>query len=88
LYRSYFSEPAHKRRDRVARKTGRFESTIGETYAEHGGKVWRMAPSKVDAKIAVGQKPEVQVEEEELTSVPETISVPPFSVSIYAFAVQ
>jgi alpha-N-arabinofuranosidase len=52
------------------------------------GKVWRMAPSSVDATITVGQKPGVQVQEEELTSVPDAMSAPPFSVSIYSFAVQ
>jgi alpha-N-arabinofuranosidase len=52
------------------------------------GKSWSMAPAKIDATITVGQKPEVQVQEEELKTVPATISVPPFSVSIYAFAVQ
>jgi len=49
------------------------------------GHLWRMAPSRVDATITVGQKPGVEVEEKEVTSVPDTVSVPPFSVSIYAF---
>ena len=52
------------------------------------GHVWRMAPSSVDATIIVGQKPGVEVEEQKLTSVPEVMSVPPFSVNIYSFAVQ
>ena len=52
------------------------------------GKLWRMAPSSVDAAIVVGQKPGVQVEEQSLSSVPQTLSVPPFSVNIYSFAVQ
>ena len=52
------------------------------------GKVWRMAPSSVDATITVGQKPGVEVREQELTSVPDAMSVPPFSVNIYSFAVQ
>ena len=52
------------------------------------GHLWRMAPSSVDATITVGQKPGVEVQDQGLASVPDTISVPPFSVSIYSFAVQ
>jgi len=52
------------------------------------GHLWRMAPSSVNATITVGKKPEVAVEEQGLTSMPETISVPPFSVNIYSFPVQ
>jgi hypothetical protein len=36
----------------------------------------------------VGQKPGVEVEEKEVTPVPDTVSAPPFSVNIYSFAVQ
>ncbi len=52
------------------------------------GHLWRMAPSSVDATITVGQKPGVEVQDQGLASVPDTISVPPFSVSIYSFAVE
>jgi len=52
------------------------------------GHLWRMAPPKVDATITVGQEPGVQVDQSELTSVPDTMSVPPFSVSLYSFPVQ
>ena len=52
------------------------------------GHLWRMVPSTVDATITVGQKPGVEVQEQELTSVPDTVSVPAFSVTIYSFAVQ
>jgi len=52
------------------------------------GHVWRMAPSSVDATITVGQKPGVEVQEQGLTSVPDAILVPPYSVSIYSFPVQ
>jgi alpha-N-arabinofuranosidase len=47
-----------------------------------------MAPSSVDATITVGQKPEVEVDEKDLTSVPDAMTVPPFSVNIYSFPVQ
>ena len=52
------------------------------------GHLWRMAPSSVDATITVGQKPGVALQEQELTSVPNAMAVPPFSVNIYSFAVQ
>jgi alpha-N-arabinofuranosidase len=52
------------------------------------GHLWRMAPQSVEATITVGQKPGVEVQDQEVTSVPETMSVPPFSVNIYSFAVQ
>lgn len=52
------------------------------------GHQWRMAPQSVDATITVEQKARVEVQEQELTFLPETMSIPPFSVSIYSFAVQ
>jgi alpha-N-arabinofuranosidase len=52
------------------------------------GHLARMAPSSVDATILVGKKPDVEVQEEELTSLPSAMSVPPFSVSIYSFPLQ
>jgi len=62
-------------------------SISGAKFASKG-RLWRMAPATVEAIIVVGQKPQVEVQEQELTSVPDTISVPPFSVSIYSFLVQ
>ena len=52
------------------------------------GTLWQMAPSSVDAVVAVGKKREVAVEEHALGSLPETIEVLPFSVSIYSYAVR
>jgi alpha-N-arabinofuranosidase len=52
------------------------------------GKLYRMAPEKVDAVVAVGKTPEVQVEESALGAMPESITAPPFSVSIYSYRVQ
>ena len=46
------------------------------------GKRWRMAPDSIDATIQVDKKPEVQVEEESLGALPETVTVRPFSVNI------
>ena len=52
------------------------------------GHLWRMAPSSVDATIIVGQKPGVEAQEQELTSTPNVMAVPPFSVNIYSFPVE
>jgi alpha-N-arabinofuranosidase len=52
------------------------------------GHLWRMAPSSLDATIVVGQKPAVEVQQQELTSVPNTMTISPFSVNIYSFVVQ
>lgn len=52
------------------------------------GHLWRLAPSSVDANNAVGKKPEVEIQDQALTSVPDSMTLPPFSVSLYAFPVQ
>jgi alpha-N-arabinofuranosidase len=62
--------------------------SIGGVKLASEGLLWQMAPKSVDARIALGQKPEVAVEEQKLGRVPETISAPPFSVNIYAYPVQ
>ena len=49
------------------------------------GHLWRMAPESVDATVTVGQKPGAEVQEKEITSVPDTMTVAPFSVNIYSF---
>jgi alpha-N-arabinofuranosidase len=59
----------------------------GVKLASHGH-LWRMAPSSVDATITVGQKPGVEVQDQEVTWVPNTMDVPAFSVNIYSFAMQ
>ena len=62
--------------------------SISGTKLSSQGKLWRMAPSKADAVVTLGRKPEVQVEEQGLSSVPESMTVPPFSVNIYSFPVE
>ncbi len=59
----------------------------GVKLASHG-QLWRMAPSSVDAVVAVGKTPEVVVEEHRLGAVPGAIEVPPFSVNIYSYPLQ
>jgi alpha-N-arabinofuranosidase len=52
------------------------------------GKLWRMAPDSINATVQVDKKPEVQVEEQTLGALPDTITVRPFSVNIYSYPVK
>jgi len=52
------------------------------------GTLWQMAPSKIDAVVALGKTPEVTVDEHPLGAAPETIDTPPFSISIYSYPLQ
>jgi alpha-N-arabinofuranosidase len=65
----------------------RLQLSIHGAKLSSQGHLWRMAPASVDATITVGQKPGVEVDEE-LSSLPDTMSVPPFSVNIYSFEAQ
>jgi len=68
-----------RQRMKLAVKSAKLAST---------GHMWQMAPSSVDAVVAVGKKPEVSVEEHALGAIPDTIEVPPFSVNIYSYSLQ
>ena len=61
--------------------------TINGTKLASAGKLWRMAPDKIDATVQVDKRPEVQVEEQSLGSLPDTVTVRPFSVNIYSYPV-
>ncbi len=65
----------------------RLELQVAGASLVGNGRLWRMAPQTVDATIAVGRKPEVEVQQEALASPPGAVVAPPFSVSIYSFAV-
>jgi len=52
------------------------------------GKLWRMAPSSIDATVKAGSPAEVRVEELSLGALPATISLRPFSVNIYSYPIQ
>ena len=66
----------------------RLSLSIHSVKLSSKGHLWRMAPTSVDATISVGEEPGVDVQEQSLESLPDTVSVPPFSVNIYSFAVQ
>ena len=52
------------------------------------GTRWRMAPDSLDARIVVGETPQVRVEEEPVTRVPASPTFPPFSVTLYRLTVR
>ncbi|MGA2059492.1 MAG: hypothetical protein ABSG67_03340 [Thermoguttaceae bacterium] len=52
------------------------------------GRLWRMAPSDINATIVIGQKPQVEIEEHQLDDVPNTATIAPISVNIYEFTVR
>ena len=49
------------------------------------GKLWRLAPTGLDASNRIGQPPQVQIEEHPLNAAPDTLTIAPISVSIYEF---
>jgi alpha-N-arabinofuranosidase len=49
------------------------------------GKLWRLAPSDLNATIVVGQKPGVKVEEQVVDAIPIAPTFAPWSVTIYEF---
>ncbi len=61
---------------------------ISGTKLASSGKLWRMAPESIEATVTVGKKPEVQIEEQTLGALPDTLTVRPFSVNIYSYPMQ
>ena len=53
-----------------------------------GGTRWRMAPDSLDARIVVGEAPQVRVEEEPLARAPSRETFPPFSVTLFRLTVR
>ncbi len=66
----------------------RMKLAVNAVKLASAGHMWQMAPSSVEAVVAVGKRPEVSVEEHALSAIPDTIEVPPFSVSIYSYPLQ
>lgn len=56
---------------------------IADARLSGGGTLWRMAPSSLDAVVAVGHTPEVRVDSSQIESFPGRLTFPKHSVSIY-----
>ncbi len=52
------------------------------------GTLWRLAPNSLQATRAVGAKSEVEVESTSLDSIPGSVTLPKFSISIYELRVK
>lgn len=52
------------------------------------GRSWQMAPKSLNATVTVDKTPEVEVQEQALGPVPDSIVAPPSSVTIYAYPLQ
>lgn len=50
------------------------------------GTLWRMAPSNLDAVVAVGRSPEVRMESSPIDALPGRLTLPKHSVSIYVLS--
>ncbi len=60
---------------------------IGGVKLSGQGKLYRIAPPSFDSTNEVGKEPAVRIVETRQNGVPETVQVPPFSVSLYEFEV-
>jgi alpha-N-arabinofuranosidase len=61
---------------------------INGAKLKSSGHLYRMAPDSIDATVQVDKKPEVQIEEQLLGGLPDTVTVRPFSVNIYSYPVE
>jgi alpha-N-arabinofuranosidase len=49
------------------------------------GKLWQIAPPGLNSANVAGQKPVVEIVEQPQAALPETVQVPPVSISVYEF---
>lgn len=52
------------------------------------GTLWRMAPDNLNAVNVIGEEPEVEVEEIEISEISETITFKPHSVNLYKISID
>jgi alpha-N-arabinofuranosidase len=62
-----------------------FTPKIGGVKLSGQGKLYQIAPPSLDSINEVGKEPAVKIVETAQNGVPETVQVPPFSVSLYEF---
>jgi len=58
------------------------------TKLASSGHLYRMAPDSIDATVAVDKEPEVQIEDQLLGPLADTVTLRPFSVNIYSYPVE
>lgn len=65
-----------------------FTGSISGVKPSGAGNLWQIAPASLDAENEPGKEPAVKIVEIPLSSLPETVQVPPFSISVYEFAIE
>jgi alpha-L-arabinofuranosidase len=63
-------------------------SSLRQVKLRPRGKLYQIAPPSVDSSNQPGREPAVKIVESEQASFPETLQVPPVSVSVYEFEVE
>ncbi len=66
----------------------RLDFTFKNVVLADKGRLWRMAPSDINATIVVGKMPQVEIEELPVDAVPASATIAPISVNIYEFTVN
>jgi alpha-N-arabinofuranosidase len=61
---------------------------LNGTRLTGSGHLYRMAPDSIGATTAVDKTPEVQIEDQLLGPLPDTLTVRPFSVNIYTYLIE
>jgi len=64
-----------------------FTAKIGGVKLRGQGKLYRIAPPSVNSTNEVGKEPAVRIVETAQEMLPETVQVPPVSVSLYEFEI-
>ena len=65
-----------------------FTVRIGGAKLRGQGKLYQIAPSGLNSANEAGKEPAVRIAESEQSAIPETVSAPPVSVSLYEFEVE
>ena len=68
-------------------ESNRFTPKIGGVKLGGQGKLYRIAPPSLDSANEAGKEPVVKIVESAQSGIPESVQVPPFSVSLYEFDV-
>jgi alpha-N-arabinofuranosidase len=68
-------------------KEQKVDMSVTGTKLAGASKEWTLSGSSLDAANHVGAPPQVQVKETSLASAPSSITVAPYTVSIYRFPV-
>jgi alpha-L-arabinofuranosidase len=66
----------------------RMRIALGGLHLAGEGRLWRLAPDRVDATVTVGKPPEVVEQQQMLGALPDTVLIPAGSISIFSYEVR